>query len=252
MPFKGPFQAIAADDRKLAIAAMDLARKSGLLPAFYVLEQAETDAPIASPEDITAYDDSGQIHIATRAQLPIADDHDAHIIAFRAGADHHEHVALIIGQPDDSPPLVRLHSECLTGDVFGSLKCDCGPQLSHALKAMKNSQWGILLYLRQEGRAIGLINKLRAYSLQDQGFDTVDANNRLGLPTDARDFSLAAAMLDKLGVKQLRLLTNNPAKVEKIREYGLDVVERIAHKIPPNPYNRDYLDTKKSRTGHIL
>jgi GTP cyclohydrolase II len=168
-----------------------------------------------------------------------------------------EHVALVIGQPDfDRPPLVRLHSECLTGDIFGSLKCDCGPQLDAALHAMADEAgkggWGVLLYLRQEGRGIGLVNKLRAYRLQDAGFDTVDANARLGLPVEARDFPTAARMLDLLGVNAVRLMTNNPAKVTALEDAGVTVVERVAHQLPANPYNERYLATKRDRSGHLL
>ena len=151
---------------------------------------------------------------------------------------------------------MRLHSECLTGDVLGSLKCDCGPQLDAALAAMaeeaKAGGWGVLLYLRQEGRGIGLINKLRAYQLQDQGFDTVDANQRLGLPNEARDFPVAARMLHLLGVGPIRLMTNNPAKVEALQGAGVTVAERVPHHLPANPHNARYLDTKRDRSGHLL
>ena len=160
--------------------------------------------------------------------------------------------ALIIGAPNGKPPLVRLHSECLTGDVFASLKCDCGPQLEAALRLIAENGWGILLYLRQEGRGIGLINKLRAYQLQDQGFDTVDANLRLGFAVDARDFGVAARMLTLLGQRSIRLLTNNPNKVARLEESGVIVVERVPHQLPPNPHNARYLDTKRDRTGHRL
>jgi GTP cyclohydrolase II len=168
-----------------------------------------------------------------------------------------EHVALVIGtQRGDTVPLVRLHSECLTGDVLGSLKCDCGPQLDAALERMaedaRGGGWGLLLYLRQEGRGIGLINKLRAYELQDQGFDTVDANERLGLPSEARDFPVAARMLDLLGVPAIRLLTNNPAKVTALEHVGVTVKERVAHQLPANQHNARYLDTKRDRSGHLL
>jgi GTP cyclohydrolase II len=188
----------------------------------------------------------------------VAAAEEAEIVAFRAADDLREHVALVIGkQTSDRAPLVRLHSECLTGDILGSLKCDCGPQLDAALRAMaaeasEQGGWGVLLYLRQEGRGIGLINKLRAYRLQDQGFDTVDANNRLGLPTEARDFPVAARMLDLLGVPAIRLMTNNPAKVEALAAAGVTVTERVPHQLPPNPHNARYLDTKRDRTGHIL
>jgi GTP cyclohydrolase II len=157
-----------------------------------------------------------------------------------------------MGKRDGTPPVVRLHSECLTGDVLGSLKCDCGPQLHEALQQISDANWGILLYLRQEGRGIGLINKLRAYALQDQGFDTVDANTRLGFAIDARDFSVAARMLELLGVSNVRLLTNNPEKVEGLRSAGISVEERLPLKIAANPHNAHYLETKKSRTGHAL
>ena len=154
------------------------------------------------------------------------------------------------------PPLVRLHSECLTGAILGSLKCDCGPQLDAALHAMAHEaaqgSWGVLLYLRQEGRGIGLINKLRAYELQDQGFDTVDANNRLGLPTEARDFPVAARMLALLGVSKIRLMSNNPDKVAAITAQGVLVAERVPHQLPANPHNERYLATKRDRSGHLL
>ena len=182
---------------------------------------------------------------------------DAEIVAFRALDDLREHVALVIGnQSAGRTPLVRLHSECLTGDILGSLKCDCGPQLDAALHAMAHEAetggWGVLLYLRQEGRGIGLVNKLRAYRLQDQGFDTVDANNRLGLPTEARDFPVAARMLELLGVRAIRLMTNNPAKVSALEGVGVTVAERVPHQLPANPHNARYLDTKRDRTGHLL
>ena len=147
---------------------------------------------------------------------------------------------------------MRLHSECLTGDALGSLKCDCGPQLHAAIRAIEENGWGILLYLRQEGRGIGLINKLRAYALQDQGFDTVDANVRLGFAVDARDFGVAARMLALLGQDRVRLLTNNPLKVAGLEAAGVTVVERVPHQLPANPHNARYLATKRDRTGHQL
>ena len=163
-----------------------------------------------------------------------------------------EHVALLIGAPNGAPPLVRLHSECLTGDVLGSLKCDCGPQLDAALAAIAAAGWGILLYLRQEGRGIGLVNKLRAYALQDQGFDTVDANLRLGFADDERDFGVAAAMLRLLGQPEVRLLTNNPRKVAGLEAAGIAVAEQVPLKTGGNPHNQAYLDTKRLRSGHQL
>jgi GTP cyclohydrolase II len=147
---------------------------------------------------------------------------------------------------------VRLHSECLTGDVFGSLKCDCGPQLKEALRIIGDSGGGVLLYLRQEGRGIGLANKIRAYALQDRGLDTVDANRRLGFADDERDYGHAAAMLRALGIERIRLLTNNPAKVAGLEAAGIAVAERVAHQMPANPHNADYLATKRKRSGHLL
>ena len=250
-PMKGPFRAIPVGAIEATSAALELARLAGLLPAFFIREIAATD-DMLTPADVVAYEASDRLTIAARARLPVAASETAEIVAFRSPETSDEHVALLIGQPDGRPPLVRLHSECLTGDVLGSLKCDCGPQLHAALSEIATAGWGILLYLRQEGRGIGLINKLRAYSLQDQGFDTVDANVRLGFAIDARDFSVAARMLKLLGVDRVRLLTNNPAKVEGLSAAGIDVVERVAHKVPSNPHNEAYLATKRDRTGHQL
>jgi GTP cyclohydrolase II len=249
---KGPFAALALDDDPSATAAIELARLAGLLPAFLVLENAGENAVCVSPHDVAAFDDSGALRIAARAKLPVSADADAEIVAFRTSVDASDHVALVMGTRDNTPPVVRLHSECLTGDVLGSLKCDCGPQLHEALQQISDANWGMLLYLRQEGRGIGLINKLRAYALQDQGFDTVDANTRLGFAIDARDFSVAARMLELLGVERVRLLTNNPEKVDGLQKAGITVAERVPLKIAANPHNAHYLEIKKSRTGHVL
>lgn len=250
-PMKGPFRAIPVGAAEASSTALELARLAGLLPAFFVRNVAAAEGML-TPADIAAYETSDRLAIAARARLPVAASETAEIVAFRSPETPDEHVALLIGQPNGRPPLVRLHSECLTGDVLGSLKCDCGPQLHAALSEIATAGWGILLYLRQEGRGIGLINKLRAYSLQDQGFDTVDANVRLGFAIDARDFSVAARMLKLLGVDRVRLLTNNPAKVDGLAAAGINVVERVAHKVPSNPYNKAYLATKRDRTGHQL
>jgi GTP cyclohydrolase II len=256
-PMKGPFVAEPLGWSDAAVAAMELARLAGILPAFLVDPESAGEAQDVSASDLADWKDTARLSIAARADLPIAANSEAEIIAFRSPDDLREHVALVIGEHDaDRAPLVRLHSECLTGDVLGSLKCDCGPQLDAALAAMaeeaKSDGWGVLLYLRQEGRGIGLINKLRAYQLQDQGFDTVDANNRLGLPNEARDFPVAARMLALLGVNSIRLLTNNPAKVAALEAEGVKVVERVPHQLPANPHNTRYLDTKRDRSGHLL
>ncbi len=247
-PLKGPFAAISVPDGEAAAAALRLARIAGLLPAFYLFET--TDIEAITPADLDAHEDAGRLRIVARAHLPIEGAEDAEIVAFRTPEAPDEHVALLIGQPDGNPPLVRLHSECLTGDVLGSLKCDCGPQLHAAIREIEKSGWGILLYLRQEGRGIGLINKLRAYALQDQGFDTVDANTRLGFAVDARNFAIAGRMLALLGQKRIRLLTNNPAKVAALEATGITVAERVPHAMAPNPHNARYLATKRDRTGH--
>jgi len=164
-----------------------------------------------------------------------------------------EHVAMICGTPDPGGPvLVRLHSECLTGDVFGSARCDCGEQLDYSLKLLQQHGHGVLLYLRQEGRGIGLTNKVRAYALQDQGLDTVDANRALGLPDDMRDYRGAAAILRALGIQQVELLTNNPAKILGLEQHGIQVVRRMPLQMPANEINSQYLRTKQARMGHMF
>ena len=255
-PLKGPFLAEPIAAGEAAGAAMELARLAGILPAFLVLAAADEPSEV-SAADLAHWSNPANLTIQSRARLPVEALDEAEIIAFRARDDLREHVALVLGrQSSERTPLVRLHSECLTGDVLGSLKCDCGPQLDAALAAMAEEAraggWGVLLYLRQEGRGIGLINKLRAYQLQDQGFDTVEANERLGLPNEARDFAVAARMLALLGVGPIRLLTNNPAKVAALEAAGVVVVERVPHALPANPHNHRYLATKRDRSGHLL
>jgi GTP cyclohydrolase II len=254
-PLKGPFITIPTGADAAGAAALKLARLAGILPAFFVRDDVDAaeDTPRPSAAAIQDYDAPAHLAIASRARLPVAATHQhIDIIAFRSAEEATEHVALVIGEPNGKPPLVRLHSECLTGDVFGSLKCDCGPQLDAALHRIAEEEWGILLYLRQEGRGIGLVNKLRAYALQDQGFDTVDSNIRLGFAIDVRDFGVAARMLELIGQPRIRLLTNNPAKVTGLATAGIDVVERVEHRIAPNPHNVEYLATKRDRTGHML
>ncbi|MDO7841534.1 GTP cyclohydrolase II [Sphingomonas immobilis] len=248
-PMKGPFRAVHIDAAEAAAAAIGLARIAGMLPAFFALPEGSATLAI-TPADIAAHEDAARLAIATRAHLPVSGAENAEIVAFRTPEMPGEHIALLIGEPDGNPPLVRLHSECLTGDVLGSLKCDCGPQLDAAIQAISASGWGILLYLRQEGRGIGLINKLRAYALQDQGFDTVDANTRLGFAVDSRNFAVAARMLSLLGQHSVRLLTNNPNKVTALEAAGIAVAERVPHILPANPHNERYLATKRDRTGH--
>jgi GTP cyclohydrolase II len=251
-PLKGPFRTLPIDPPEAALGALRLARLAGLLPAFFMDGDAG-EAPLAlSSIEVSAAARSPSVAVASRAKLPTRHADGGEIVAFRSQEDGAEHVALLIGQPMGDPPLVRIHSECLTGDVLGSLKCDCGPQLSDALAAITVSGWGILLYLRQEGRGIGLVNKLRAYALQDQGFDTVDANLRLGFGDDERNFGVAAAMLKALSQDRVRLLTNNPRKVEGLEAAGIVVAERVPLRSGQNSFNQAYLDTKRLRSGHQL
>lgn len=251
-PLKGPFRTREMGCERAAVAAIALARRAGLLPALFLDGEAGADSVSLSPDDVEAFEHAASLRIASRARLPTRFAEKAEIVAFRSDEDGAEHVALLIGAPSGKPPLVRLHSECLTGDVLGSLKCDCGLQLESALEAIAASGWGILLYLRQEGRGIGLVNKLRAYALQDQGFDTVDSNLRLGFADDERRYTLAARMLSRLGQDDVRLLTNNPRKVEELESAGIRVTERVPIRAGGNAYNRAYLETKRSRSGHDL
>jgi GTP cyclohydrolase II len=256
-PLKGPFLAEHLDWAEEAAVAMELARIAGILPAFLVAPEPAGEPVSLAAADLAAFSDPLRLAIATRARLPIAASEEGELVVFRSADDTREHVALIVGrQTSERAPLVRLHSECLTGDILGSLRCDCGPQLDHALAAIAQEAraggWGMLLYLRQEGRGIGLVNKLRAYRLQDQGFDTLEANRRLGLPEEARDFPVAARMLDLLGVHAVRLMTNNPAKVAALEAAGVVVAERVPHSVPTNPHNVRYLATKRDKAGHLL
>ena len=249
-PLKGPFRTAAVDRPAAAEAALALARLAGLLPALFLGGNASETVQVSSAA-ISSAARSEDVRIVARARLPIAQAEKTEIVAFRSTGDASEHAALLIGAPSGQPPLVRLHSECLTGDVFRSLKCDCGPQLDSALAAIAASGWGILLYLRQEGRGIGLVNKLRAYALQDQGFDTVDANLRVGFGDDERDFAVAALMLTRLSQTRVRLLTNNPRKVAGLEAEGIEVAERVPLKAGENPFNAAYLETKRRRSGHL-
>ena len=245
----GPLQAIPVENPRCARAALTLARLAGLLPALWLVE---SDTRVAiDPEAIEQAVAAPAATIVARANLPVEELPPSQMVAFRDPASGEDHVALVVGAFGGKPPLIRLHSECLTGDVFGSLKCDCGPQLKEALRILGAAGGGVLLYLRQEGRGIGLANKLRAYALQDRGLDTVDANRRLGFADDERNYAMAAAMLRALGIDKVRLLTNNPGKVAGLEGEGIEVIERVAHHMPTNPHNADYIATKKKRSGHL-
>ena len=190
---------------------------------------------------------------AVSAQVPLIDSEETRLIAFRPVDGGEEHVAIVIGDPDVTQGvLVRLHSQCLTGDLLGSLRCDCGDQLRGAIKAISEYGGGVVVYLAQEGRDIGLVNKLRAYNLQDLGSDTVEANHQIGFEVDERIYAPAAEILKQLGIKKVKLLTNNPNKIDQLASTGIEVVERVKHAFPPNPHNREYLKTKVAKTGHLF
>lgn len=187
------------------------------------------------------------------ANVPLKQAQNARIMVFRQPHGLEEHLAILVGEPNKAgEPLVRIHSSCLTGDVLGSLRCDCGDQLQAALEAISKAGSGVVLYLNQEGRGIGLSNKLKAYALQEAGMDTVDANEALGFDADERDFTAAASILQQLGLERIRLLTNNPRKVQAVEEQGIAVVERVGLVTTPNPHNESYLKTKETRCGHLL
>lgn len=218
------------------------------LPAQHLTQHCAPTRIFAWPGEHAYY----PLKIVAEANLPTRFG-DFKIVAFSPTPDGKEHIAMVHGnvRRGESTPL-RIHSECLTGDVMGSYRCDCRDQLEAALKHMAGQEQGIVLYLRQEGRGIGLVNKLRAYVLQEQGLDTVDANHALGFEDDERDYRVAAEMLKALGVKSVRLLSNNPKKVVGLETYGITVTERIPHQIPTNKHNHFYLETKAKKSGHLL
>ncbi|HXC92236.1 MAG TPA: GTP cyclohydrolase II [Stellaceae bacterium] len=246
-----------------ALAAVTLAKLASLLPAALVVRVGAAEAALLARRGDIATVDAAEVfnrHAVAagltrvaEARVPLADAEDARLIAFRPGDGGVEHLAIVIGAPDPSGPvLARLHSECFTGDLLASLRCDCGDQLRGAIAAIARDGGGVLLYLAQEGRGIGLVNKLRAYQLQDAGFDTLDANEQLGFDADERVYLPAAEMLRQLGFGTVRLLTNNPEKVAALERYGIRVVERVPHVFPANGHNERYLRTKATRGGHLL
>ena len=252
-------------------AVVDLVKIAGLYPAGVICEVMSEDGTMArlpELESIAAAHDIKIISVAqiiayrrlneklirrvAEASLPTKYG-DFLAVAYKSAIDPDEHVALIRGELDgDRPVLVRVHSECLTGDVFHSLRCDCGEQIDLAMKAIADESRGVFLYMRQEGRGIGLHNKIRAYALQDQGLDTVEANEALGFESDIRDYGIGAQILADIGVRNIRLLTNNPRKVIGLEGYGLQVVETVPIVCKPNPRNRRYLETKREKMGHLL
>ena len=260
-PMKGPFSSLRGGDAGLARAALALAKSAQLLPAVLMIDRADA-ANLATRQGLTVIEVTADFDAALRtgaldpvvsARLPMALAGSGRLHVFRPEDGLAEHYAIEVGQPDRAAPvLARLHSACFTGDVLGSLKCDCGPQLHAALAAMGAEGAGVLLYLNQEGRGIGLANKMRAYALQDQGFDTVEANHRLGFEDDERDFRIGAALLRRMGFSAVRLMTNNPAKVAMMQAQGLDVVERVPLRVGETAENAGYLATKATKSGHLL
>jgi GTP cyclohydrolase II len=247
----------------LAQAAIALAKLARLLPALVAAPATEAAAARLSllsvpAADVLAYPAGAATSLVrvAEARVPLENVPEARIVAFRAADGGIEHLAILVGEPEKATgnaPLARAHSECFTGDLLGSLRCDCGPQLRGALARMaQDPAGGVLLYLAQEGRGIGLVNKLRAYTLQDEGLDTLDANRALGYGADERNFLVAATMLRELGISRVRLLTNNPDKIAGLAACGIEVQRREAHAIDPNGVNDGYLRTKAERFGHIL
>src|SRR5436189_6298952 len=252
-------------------AAVDLARLAGVTPAGVICEIMNDDGTMARVPDLEEFCAKHDMKMVTVAdlieyrrrqdklvqrevevKLPTAYG-DFRAVAYRSLVDNKHHIALVKGEIDGQPDvLVRVHSECLTGDVFHSMRCDCGEQLESALSMIQGEGQGVLLYLAQEGRGIGLLNKLRAYKLQEEGYDTVDANLKLGLPADLRDYGIGAQILVDLGLSRIRIMTNNPKKIHSLEGYGLSVSDQLPIQAVPNPHNEEYLRTKRERLGHTL
>jgi 3,4-dihydroxy 2-butanone 4-phosphate synthase/GTP cyclohydrolase II len=252
--------------------SVDLARLAGLTSAGVICEIMDEDGTMARMPTLEKFSENHGIGICTIEDLieyrmrtesfvqrsaetiiPTSVGGEFKAIVYENDIDKLLHIALVKGEVDSQDPvLVRVHSECLTGDIFGSMRCDCGPQLHRAMKMIEEEKCGVLLYIRQEGRGIGLVNKLRAYALQDQGLDTVEANEKLGFKPDMRNYGIGAQILVDLGVRKMRLMTNNPKKMVGLDGYGLKIVEQVPIEIPANEHNKCYLECKKLKMGHLL
>ena len=260
-PMKGPLKSLRDGSADLHRTAIKLVKSARLLPSALVVELdnaaafAMANGLTVIPADLAAphLETTSPLNSVVHARLPMEAAEAGRLHIFRPEDGGEEHYAIEIGRPSrDEPVLARLHSACFTGDVLGSLKCDCGPQLRGALAQMGSEGAGVLLYLNQEGRGIGLANKMRAYSLQDQGFDTVEANHRLGFEDDERDFRIGSKILREMGFSSVRLLTNNPRKISMMESTGITVAERVALKVGENAHNTAYLATKAAKSGHLL
>jgi GTP cyclohydrolase II len=251
----------------IAQTAIELAKLARLLPAVVLGPLSsdpgnkrrdwarDQDLVYVDAADVLAYEDTAARNLqqVAQAHVPLEGAETARILAWRPSDGGKEHLAIVVGEIDPTEPvLIRLHSECFTGDLLGSLRCDCGVQLRGAIAQLNKAGSGVLLYLAQEGRGIGLVNKLRAYELQDDGFDTIDANEQLGFDADERIYAPAATILSRMGIKRVRLMTNNPEKISSLQRYGIEVAERVAHSFPSNGHNENYLRTKAERAGHLL
>ncbi|MCP5088550.1 MAG: GTP cyclohydrolase II [Rhodobacteraceae bacterium] len=258
MPLKGPFSYLRDGTPAVHRAGLQLCKKAGLLPCMVlaaVKASATTDdLSRIGLQTLQQIDQSrSPLELVSNARVPLSVEENSRVHVFRRRDGGEEHYAIEIGRPARATPVLsRLHSACFTGDLIGSLKCDCGAQLRSAMAQIGEEGAGVLLYLNQEGRGIGLANKMRAYSLQDQGFDTVEANHRLGFEDDERDFMLGAEILLSMGFSSVRLMTNNPRKVKMMSEAGIEVAERVPLKVGKTPQNADYLATKAKKSGHLL
>jgi GTP cyclohydrolase II len=258
---------VASHAPVIAETAIELAKLARLLPAVVLGPLTrdpnnkrrdwarDQDLVYVDAADVQAYEEisARNLQQVAQAHVPLEGAENARILAWRPSDGGKEHLAIVVGEIDPTEPvLIRLHSECFTGDLLGSLRCDCGLQLRGAIAEIAKRGSGVLLYLAQEGRGIGLVNKLRAYELQDDGFDTIDANEQLGFDADERIYAPAATMLARMGIKRVRLMTNNPHKISQLERYGIEVAERVAHSFPANGHNENYLRTKAERAGHLL